>query len=234
MNADLEKRLLELLDKQEIHEVLMRYLRGENRNDKELFLETFWPDSECHNQVYQNWPPATSDDPDVWEVENPEGWVEKYWYQPEPPNPPYLSMLGQHLIELDDGDVAYSEAYFISYIQGVQQPSWARQPGDDGVADALSSHRITESTDGRKYMRIRGGRYCDRFERRNGVWKIAYRIVTDDWSMWHDCTEKVAGLGTHPGLASKDDPLYTVWGSRAESKNDRSSGGRSRHAHREQ
>ena len=46
----------------------------------------------------------------------------------------------------------------------------------------------------------------------DGVWKIAHRIVTDDWSMWADCTEKVARLGTHTGLASKDNPSYTAWG----------------------
>jgi len=45
----------------------------------------------------------------------------------------------------------------------------------------------------------------------DGVWKIAHRIVTDDWSMWADCTEKVARLGTHTGLASKDYPSYTAW-----------------------
>jgi hypothetical protein len=45
----------------------------------------------------------------------------------------------------------------------------------------------------------------------DGVWQIARRIVTDDWSMWADCTEKVARLGTHTGLASKDYPSYTAW-----------------------
>jgi hypothetical protein len=45
----------------------------------------------------------------------------------------------------------------------------------------------------------------------DGVWKFAHRIVTDDWSVWADCTEKVARFGTHTGLASKDCPAYTVW-----------------------
>jgi hypothetical protein len=54
-----------------------------------------------------------------------------------------------------------------------------------------------------------------RFERRDGVWKVAYRIVADDWSFWHDCTEKVAGLQSPPGLSGRDDPLYAVWGARA-------------------
>lgn len=226
MDSDTEKRLLELLDKQEkydelldkqaIYEVLVKYIRAENRNDKVLWQETFWPDSECHNQIYQNWPPGTSATPGAWEVSSPAEWAAKYWYQPEPPNPPYMLMLGQHIAEVH-GDIAYSELYFISHIQGLQQPSWAR-PADtegDGAAEALVSHGLTTATDGRKYMRVRGGRYCDRFERRAGVWKVAYRIVTDEWSYWQDVTEPVAGLGTHPGLASVDDPLYEVWGARA-------------------
>jgi hypothetical protein len=45
----------------------------------------------------------------------------------------------------------------------------------------------------------------------DGVWKIAHRIVTDDWSVWADCTEKVARLGTHTGLASKDNRSDTAW-----------------------
>jgi hypothetical protein len=44
----------------------------------------------------------------------------------------------------------------------------------------------------------------------DGVWKIAHRIVTDDWSTWADWTEKVARLGTHTGLASKDYTSYTT------------------------
>jgi SnoaL-like domain len=206
--------LQELLDKQEIYDVLARYVRGENRDDKELWLQTFWPDSECHNQIYQNWPVGSSDDPDAWEVSSAEEWVEKYWCALEAPNPPFFNMLGQVLIEVD-GDVAFAETYFVSYSQGMQQPSWARPQGGDGEGYSLKEHRAIESTDGRRYMRIRGGRYCDRLERRDGVWKVAYRIVTDDWSFWADCTEKVSGLGTHPGMSGKGDPLYAVLGTKA-------------------
>ncbi len=216
MDAELERRLRELLDKQDIYEVLVRYIRAENRNDKVLWTGTFWPDSECHNQIYQNWPPGTADVEGSWEVSEAAEWAEKYWYQPEPGNPPYMLILGQHLVQLE-GDIAYSELYFVSHIQGLQQPSWARPEAaeGDGAAEALRSHQLTAATDGRKYMRVRGGRYCDRFEKRNGIWKVAYRIVTDDWSYWQDCTESVSGLGTHAGVAGPGDPLYTVWGPEA-------------------
>ncbi len=33
-----------------------------------------------------------------------------------------------------------------------------------------------------KIMQMNGGRYIDRFERRNGTWAIAYRICLRDWA----------------------------------------------------
>jgi hypothetical protein len=63
--------------------------------------------------------------------------------------------IGNVLIELD-GDRADVQTSFISY----------RQVEQDGVRQG--------------YMG--GGRYLDRFERRDGVWKIAKRLVVTDWS----------------------------------------------------
>jgi len=69
---------------------------------------------------------------------------------------------GQHhitnaLIELD-GDVANVESYYLA-----MHP----QPDENGGAD---------------YHVFTGGRYIDKFARRGGVWKIAARVVTIDWS----------------------------------------------------
>ena len=62
--------------------------------------------------------------------------------------------LGQITIELD-GDSAYSEAYFLAF------------------------HRYTVNGEDRDFWV--GGRYIDRLERREGVWKIAYRSEINDW-----------------------------------------------------
>jgi len=45
MNTDLETRMLELLDKQAIHECLARFSRGMDRFDREVFLSAFHPDA---------------------------------------------------------------------------------------------------------------------------------------------------------------------------------------------
>ena len=71
--------------------------------------------------------------------------------------------LGNITIELD-GDKAYTESYFVSYL----------------IVDR----------DGAEYTRFRGARYIDRFERRDGVWKIAYRVVVDDWDRLDKVTER--------------------------------------------
>lgn len=64
-------------------------------------------------------------------------------------------MLGNILIALD-GDVAFAESYL------------------------HASHRIRQET-GVEFDAVFGGRYQDRFERRGGVWRIAFRRLVFDW-----------------------------------------------------
>src|ERR1700722_7495485 len=92
-----------------------------------------------------------------------------------------MHFIGNEYVEVD-GDAAYSETYFISYatITGQDQPA----------------------------TRSRGGRYLDRFERRDGQWKIARRLLVDEWSRLDDLPVPPAPPGRF-GLRSKDDPVYT-------------------------
>ena len=52
---------------------------------------------------------------------------------------------------------------------------------------------------------LTGGRYLDRFERRNGVWKIAGRRFVCDWNRVDSTT---AGQARSLG---PDDPVYALW-----------------------
>ena len=66
-------------------------------------------------------------------------------------------MLGQILIELDPGgDSARGEVYFQAF------------------------HRIV--TNGAEEDLFIAGRYLDRYERRGGVWKMAFRAEVNDWA----------------------------------------------------
>ena len=61
---------------------------------------------------------------------------------------------------------------------------------------------------------LTGGRYLDRYERRDGVWKIARRTFVHDWNMTQPVTEQSAGmyeaLPARGGYAP-DDPSIAFW-----------------------
>jgi len=92
------------------------------------------------------------------------------------------------LIELDDDDenVGRSEAYVLAYLRRT----------DDA---------------GKEWLDFFAGRYVDRFERRDGVWRIARRVVVHDWSA---STELGAGSFPLPmdsftqGRRDRDDLVY--------------------------
>jgi ketosteroid isomerase-like protein len=93
-----------------------------------------------------------------------------------------MHFIGNEYAEVD-GDTAYSETYFISYAT------------------------VTDS--GQSATRSRGGRYLDRFERRDGQWKIARRLLVDEWSRLDDLPAPMTPPAGRVGLRSKDDPVYT-------------------------
>ena len=59
------------------------------------------------------------------------------------------------MIELD-GDVAYGECHWTG---------WYRRRDGDQIVDQVSA-----------------GRYLDRYERRDGEWRILHRVCVSDWS----------------------------------------------------
>jgi hypothetical protein len=89
--------------------------------------------------------------------------------------------IGNMLIELD-GDQAWTEAYFIACQRALQ----------DGV-----------ETD-----TVFGGRYVDRFERRQGEWKIAHRTAVYDWTRVDPVGRTLTIAGAIQGSASRSDPSY--------------------------
>jgi hypothetical protein len=91
-------------------------------------------------------------------------------------------VLGQTLFEFDDG-VAHTETYFVAFFR-FKKPDGLLQEGH-------------------------AGRYLDRFERREGEWRIAHRHVVIDWGNTYPLVE---GSTTHleaTGRRSGDDPLYS-------------------------
>src|SRR6266540_2173559 len=113
--------LAQLLDKQAIHETLMRYCRGVDRVDQELIASAFHPDGSCEFGEL-----VLKGDEIAGAIAAAAGSYHLTQH-----------MIGNELVELD-GDVARSEAYYIS-------------------------NTVIDGDDGRQ-LRMRAGRYVDRLE----------------------------------------------------------------------
>lgn len=84
--------------------------------------------------------------------------------------------LFNRLVDID-GDIALGETYFQAYHRFAPQESAQK-------ADALAKHLpVPEGIawPAGETELILAGRYLDRFERRQGEWKIAYRKMVCDW-----------------------------------------------------
>lgn len=93
-------------------------------------------------------------------------------------------LIGNVLIDVT-GDVAHGEAYFIA------------------------NHDLTNA-EGNPVRYTASGRYLDRFERRDGQWKIAHRACVYDWSATHprsDTWDRTAGPRRY-GTQDLFDPVY--------------------------
>ena len=87
------------------------------------------------------------------------------------------------------GEVAYTETYFTSYHRLSPEPPAGGESHED---------------------RIMGGRYVDRFERRDGAWRIAHRRGVNEWLRHEPAADR--GFFERPpserGRRDRDDPAY--------------------------
>jgi hypothetical protein len=83
-------------------------------------------------------------------------------------------LVGNILIDLE-GDTAFTETYWVAFHRIPE-----KQP--EGAV-LFRSH-------GRDEDLFIGGRYIDRFECRDGVWKIAHRFGVHDWQRWEPTSQE--------------------------------------------
>ena len=95
-----------------------------------------------------------------------------------------MHFLGNVRVEVD-GDVAFTESYVLAF--------------------------RTMERGSRGYTRTRAVRFVDRFERRAGEWRIAERVVVDDWNRIDEVVEAMPeGDQFRYSVKSKEDPVYTI------------------------
>jgi ketosteroid isomerase-like protein len=137
---DTDSRLENMMSKQEIQDVLMRYGRGVDRADEELLKSCYHPDAiEEHGSTYAG--PAHA---------YIEGAVVRIRQ---------MGTMCHYICNIHislNGDLAYVEAYVLTFARFQR--------------------------DGESFDTLTGGRICDRFERREGDWKIAHRKLAFDWN----------------------------------------------------
>jgi 3-phenylpropionate/cinnamic acid dioxygenase small subunit len=135
MNDD--KRLAELLDRQDIYDALTRFARGMDRFDREAFLSAFHPDAEIAAGPFVGQPEP------LW------GWARELHDHGQSAT---QHILLNHSCDLD-GDTAHTETYYLFAARNRDDSNW-----------------------------LAGGRYIDRFARRDGAWRIAVRSTVIEWS----------------------------------------------------
>lgn len=139
MPADeLAAQVRRLLDRQAIHDCLMRYSRGVDRLDRDLLLSVYHPDAIDDHGVF---------------VGNPEEFVEWVVAMHTATHLSHQHCIFNVSCELD-GDVAHTESYYMF----------------------VGMNRVGRT------LGISGGRYLDRFEKRDGRWAIAARVCVRDWA----------------------------------------------------
>ncbi|MGW4336516.1 nuclear transport factor 2 family protein [Rhodococcus koreensis] len=102
-----------------------------------------------------------------------------------------MHFLGNSLVEQTAADYASVETYFVS----------SRLIPPTGAAAAHTSA-------GDALCRQAWGRYLDRFERRDGVWRVAYRRVVIDARFAAVAIDGIRTDGPYWGLRDTRDPLY--------------------------
>ena len=159
--------LAKLVDKQEIHDVLMRYCRGIDRCDEELLRSVYHPDATDNHGQFN----GTAADFIPWAL------------QALRRDERTTHFLCNELIEVQ-GDTAHCESYLFAV---------HRRKTKDGTATKDLTF---------------GGRYVDRFERREGVWKIAHRQVILEWSRLDPVEESYPLEHSVTGQRSREDAVY--------------------------
>ena len=91
---------------------------------------------------------------------------------------------------------------------------WLEVAGDRAVGECYAlAVQTVNGPDGLLDILV-GGRYLDRFERRDGVWKIAQHTFVLDWNMTQPCTavmdEGMFGDMIH-GTRGAADPVHEFW-----------------------
>lgn len=191
MAKTLEERVKRLEDVFAIQQVLGLYCRAVDRMDLELLRSVYHPDAaDDHGTFVGN---ADEFCDFVMEVQGRNSYSSHTIANP--------------VIDLD-GDVASVECVYRAYTR--VPGGW--DPVSTYFGDPYAARARDNGTLEQEHEHICGGRYLDRFERRDDVWRIAARRVTNEWNQCRPISElwegRLAAMRL-PGTRDRHDPVYS-------------------------
>jgi SnoaL-like domain len=149
----LDPQVRYLKDRKDIFDVMKRYTRGADRHDKELVRSAFWPEATISFGT-----PLGRDEYVDREERELAGYAAHQHH-----------VTGQ-TIDID-GDTAHVESYVVYFLV-------PRDRSADSVGPATMGKANTKEK-----TRMGSGRYIERWERRNGDWKILVREYVEDLAL---------------------------------------------------
>jgi ketosteroid isomerase-like protein len=182
----------ELIDRQKIYHVLTSYCRALDRCDVELMKSVYWEDGHDDHGVFA----GNAQEFAEFIIKGIQDWFEVTQHS--------ISNIHMEL----QGDVAFTEAYLFAFHKVSGNP---KKVGDwFGENYAKKFQGLTGA--GTAHNFFYGGRYFDRFEKRQGTWRIAKRTVIMDWNLNQPSTEiRDDGLFKTlqiMGRRDRSDPIY--------------------------
>lgn len=176
--AALDPEVRHLKDRRDIFDVAKRYTRGADRHDKDLVRSAFWPDA----TVSFGTPMGLTEYVD-WEESTLAGYAAHQHH-----------ITGQ-TIEVD-ADTAHVESYVVYFL--VPRDRSADSAGPATLGKALTSEKT----------RLGSGRYIERWQRRDGEWRILVREYVEDLALLGETVDLCTNGGCL-GSWDKTDLSYT-------------------------
>jgi SnoaL-like domain len=192
---NLEEAVQTLIDQRDIEKVITTYARAVDRLDVELLKSCYHPDAINHNAVSR-----------VTAREFADIIV--------PQMRKLFSGTMHHVTHINvelKGTTAATESYFIAWHMVVG--GYEEVMTFFGAPYAKEMESSGELAGGHDF--IGGGRYLDRFEKRDGIWRIAERRVTMEWNHFGPVSKATPDslFGRIPAWAKRDrsDLVYSVF-----------------------
>jgi SnoaL-like domain len=104
--------------------------------------------------------------------------------------------------------VASLATHFVATQHRISNTTVERSADGTALVETYVHATHVEQTDDARRLHTFVGRYIDRFEERDGAWKIAHRILRNDWTLVEPMLEPMSGTYVPSGRAGSPDPIW--------------------------